>query len=116
MSSGAGEPFQCSIKLLNLMLKSQLKYRGNSYADMALRCQQARAYYSHSTFLNIYIFFNIIQGMDKPAPKPVTFFGSSLEDLRHFSQSAKRECRYQVEKVQRGGETDDWKPISTVDE
>ena len=116
MSSGAGEPFQCPTKLLSLMFKSQLKNRANSYADMALRCQQARAYYSHPTFLTIYFLFDIIQGINKPAPEPVTFFGSSLEDIRHFSQGAKRECGYQVEKVQRGEETDDWKTMSTVDE
>ena len=111
-----GQPFQCSTKLLSLMFKSPLKNRANSYADMALRCQQARAFYSHSTFLNVYILFDIIQGMDKSAAKPGTFFGSLLKDLRHFSQGAKRECGYQVDNVQRGEETDDWKPMSTGDE
>ena len=52
--------------------------------------------------------------MKKPDPKPVTFVGSSLNDLRNFPQSARRESGFQLDKVQNGEDADDWKPISTV--
>ena len=47
-------------------------------------------------------------------PKPVEFFGSSLDDLRAFPLAARREAGHQIDQVQRGREPDDWKPMSTV--
>src|SRR5882724_8575923 len=41
--------------------------------------------------------------------KPVEFRGSALEDLRAF-----REAGYQLDRVQRGREPDDWKPMNAV--
>ena len=46
--------------------------------------------------------------------KPVEFRGSALEDLRAFPQAARREAGYQLDRVQRGREPDDWKPMNAV--
>jgi phage-related protein len=46
--------------------------------------------------------------------KPVEFRGSSLEDLRAFPLTARREAGYQLEQVQNGREPDDWKPMNAV--
>ncbi len=46
--------------------------------------------------------------------KPVEFRGSALADLRSFPQAARREAGYQLDRVQRGREPDDWKPINSV--
>jgi phage-related protein len=46
--------------------------------------------------------------------KPVEFRGSALADLRAFPQSARREAGYQIDRVQRGHEPDDWKPMNSV--
>src|SRR3546814_17435448 len=46
--------------------------------------------------------------------KPVEFLGTSLDDLRAFPPSAKREAGYQIDQVQKGLAPDDWKPMSTV--
>lgn len=47
-------------------------------------------------------------------PKPVEFCGSSLDDLRAFPLSAKREAGHQLDQVQHGFEPDDWKPMPTI--
>ena len=47
-------------------------------------------------------------------PKPVEFRGSSLDDLRAFPLSARREAGHQLDQVQNGQEPDDWKPMNTV--
>ncbi|KOF53854.1 hypothetical protein AD428_10875 [Achromobacter sp. DMS1] len=46
--------------------------------------------------------------------KPVEFLGTSLDDLRAFPPSAKREAGYQIDQVQNGWEPDDWKPMKVV--
>lgn len=46
--------------------------------------------------------------------KPVEFRGSSLDDLRAFPLTARREAGYQLDQVQHGLEPDDWKPMSTI--
>jgi phage-related protein len=46
--------------------------------------------------------------------KAVEFRGSALEDLRAFPQAARRQAGYQLDRVQRGREPDDWKPMNTV--
>jgi phage-related protein len=46
--------------------------------------------------------------------KPVEFLGDSLEVLRSFPGSARQEAGYQIDKVQRGEEADDWKPMATI--
>ncbi|WP_082308251.1 type II toxin-antitoxin system RelE/ParE family toxin [Achromobacter sp. DMS1] len=49
-----------------------------------------------------------------PPSKPVEFLGTSLDDLRAFPPSAKREAGYQIDQVQNGLDPDDWKPMNTV--
>ncbi len=49
-------------------------------------------------------------------PKPIAFRGSSLEDLRTFPLSARREAGHQLDQVQKGREPDDWKPMNSVDQ
>nr|WP_295746277.1 type II toxin-antitoxin system RelE/ParE family toxin [uncultured Acidocella sp.] len=46
--------------------------------------------------------------------KPVRFRGSSLEDLRDFPATARREAGQQLDQVQRGLDPDDWKPMTPV--
>lgn len=46
--------------------------------------------------------------------KPIEFRGSSLDDLRSFPLSARREAGHQLDQVQNGHEPDDWKPMNTV--
>jgi phage-related protein len=52
--------------------------------------------------------------VSKSAPKPVTFLGASLDDLRDFPKSARRESGFQLDKVQNGEEPDNWKPMPTI--
>lgn len=47
-------------------------------------------------------------------PKPLEFRGDSLDELRQFPLSARREAGHQLDKVQNGHEPDDWKPMNTV--
>src|SRR5690606_41360480 len=46
--------------------------------------------------------------------KPVELLGTSLNDLRAFPLSAKREAGHQIDQVQNGSNPDDWKPMNTV--
>jgi phage-related protein len=46
--------------------------------------------------------------------KPLSFLGSSLDDLRAFPDGPRREAGYQLDRLQRGLEPDDWKPLSRV--
>jgi phage-related protein len=46
--------------------------------------------------------------------KPVAFLGGSLSALRRFPTTARREAGYQLERVQRGLEPNDWKPMPTI--
>ncbi|TVR58033.1 MAG: type II toxin-antitoxin system RelE/ParE family toxin [Candidatus Competibacteraceae bacterium] len=46
--------------------------------------------------------------------KPVIFQGNALSDLRAFPASARREAGHQIDQVQRGGNPDDWKPMSAI--
>ena len=48
--------------------------------------------------------------------KRAEFRGTSLEDLRAFPELAKREAGYQIDRVQKGLEPDDFKPMTTVGE
>ncbi|WP_455285998.1 type II toxin-antitoxin system RelE/ParE family toxin [Cupriavidus necator] len=49
-----------------------------------------------------------------PILKPIEFRGSALDDLRDFPYGARCEAGHQLDQVQRGGEPDDWKPMTTV--
>ena len=46
--------------------------------------------------------------------KQAEFRGTSLEDLRIFPEMAKRDAGYQIDRVQRGLEPDDFKPMTSV--
>ena len=46
--------------------------------------------------------------------RPVAFLGDSLDALRSFPDSAKREVGFQIDRLQRGLDPDDWKPMKTV--
>jgi phage-related protein len=46
--------------------------------------------------------------------KPIVFLGDSLDCLRAFPDGPRRECGYQLDRVQRGLDPDDWKPMKTV--
>jgi phage-related protein len=46
--------------------------------------------------------------------KPLSFLGSSLDDLRAFPETARREAGHQLDQVQRGFDPDDWKSMPSV--
>ena len=46
--------------------------------------------------------------------KPIEFCGDSLDCLREFPRGARREAGFQLDRVQRGQEPFDWKPMTTV--
>ena len=46
--------------------------------------------------------------------KPIEFLGDSLDCLREFPQQARREAGFQLDRVQRGLDPFDWKPMSAV--
>lgn len=46
--------------------------------------------------------------------RPVVFRGDSLDRLRAFPRSARREGGFQLDRVQRGLQPDDFKPMKTV--
>jgi len=48
------------------------------------------------------------------APKPVVFRGTTLNDLRAFPTSARREAGHQLDQIQHGRDPDDWKPMTAV--
>jgi len=46
--------------------------------------------------------------------KQVIFIGSSLDDLRDFPDGARRNAGYQLERVQKGLDPDDWKQMQAI--
>lgn len=46
--------------------------------------------------------------------KPVSFVGNSLDAIRRFPQGARRQAGFQIDRLQRQLDPDDWKPIRTV--
>jgi phage-related protein len=46
--------------------------------------------------------------------KPIVFLGGSLDDLRGFPADARREVGYQLDRVQRGLDPDDWRPMRSI--
>lgn len=46
--------------------------------------------------------------------KPVAFVGDSKDRLRSFPRDAKREAGFQIDKVQTGGQPDDFRPMPSV--
>jgi len=48
------------------------------------------------------------------AVRPVRFLGDSLKSLRDFPDGARYDAGYQLEKVQRGEQPEDFKPLATI--
>ena len=46
--------------------------------------------------------------------KPVDFCGNALDELRSFPEAARRAAGFQVDRLQRGYDPDDWKPMPSV--
>lgn len=46
--------------------------------------------------------------------KAVVFTGRALDDLRAFPIEARRSAGHQIDRVQRGRDPDDWKPMQSV--
>jgi phage-related protein len=46
--------------------------------------------------------------------KPLKFVGSSLDDLRDFSEEARRAAGFELRAIQDGFEPRDWKPVQSV--
>lgn len=46
--------------------------------------------------------------------KPVSFIGNSLDAVRAFPERARREAGHQIDRLQRGLDPDDWKPMTTI--
>jgi phage-related protein len=60
---------------------------------------------------NIALNFNALYTLQM---KEIIWQGSSYEDLRTFPDNARREAGFQLDKVQRGREPDNWKSMTTV--
>src|ERR1700719_1480990 len=46
--------------------------------------------------------------------KPIAFLGSSLDGLRGFPTDARRDSGYQLDRVQRGLDPDDWRSMPSI--
>ncbi|OIR06860.1 hypothetical protein GALL_111100 [mine drainage metagenome] len=46
--------------------------------------------------------------------KPVEFRGNALDELRSFPESARRAAGFQIDRVQRGYDPEDWKAMLSV--
>lgn len=46
--------------------------------------------------------------------KVIQFIGNALDVIRSFPMDAKREAGYQLDRIQRGFEPNDWKPMRTI--
>jgi phage-related protein len=46
--------------------------------------------------------------------KPIVFAGSALDDLRGFPRLARREAGYQLDRVQRGLDPNNWRPMVSI--
>jgi phage-related protein len=46
--------------------------------------------------------------------KLVSFLGDPLDTIRSFPVGARRETGFQIDRVQRGLDPDDWKPMKTI--
>lgn len=91
---------------------------------MKLRLIRAHRHYKKSllkgSYLNTlrldnYICFDIIVLVVKDnRMKNITFVGTSLNDIREFPEEAKRDTGYQLDRVQKGLNPDDWKPMPSI--
>lgn len=58
--------------------------------------------------------YKVLYSVPMADAKPVVFRGSSLDDLRAFPGSARREAGYQLHKVQHGADPSNWKPMGAI--
>lgn len=64
--------------------------------------------------LPLVVLYNILYCRQMGAVKAVVFRGSALEDLRGFPLVVRREAGYQLDRIQRTLDPDDWKPMNSV--
>ncbi len=60
-------------------------------------------------FVDIYIDFDILIAM-----KRLFFFGDSRDDYMDFPASIRNKAGFQLDRVQRGLDPDDWKPMTSI--
>lgn len=66
-------------------------------------------------YLNKYVIILLYQnGYNNKKMKPICFLGDSLKRLREFNAKAKQDAGYQLDKVQRGEQPDDFKPMHSI--
>jgi phage-related protein len=46
--------------------------------------------------------------------KKIVFIGNALDNIKNFAPEAKREAGHQLDRVQRGKEPLDWKPMQSI--
>jgi phage-related protein len=46
--------------------------------------------------------------------KPIVFLGDSLDRVRQFPERPRRDAGFQLDRVQRGLNPDDWKPMTSI--
>ena len=46
--------------------------------------------------------------------RPLTFLGDSLKRVREFTEDARQDTGYQLDRVQRGMQPDDFKPMPSI--
>ena len=46
--------------------------------------------------------------------KPITFLADSLKALRAFPEPARQDAGYQLDRLQRGLQPDDFKPVQAI--
>jgi phage-related protein len=57
---------------------------------------------------------NLYQNQYNCIIKPVRFLGDSLKCLREFPEDAKQDAGYQLDKVQKGKQPDNFKPMPSI--
>jgi phage-related protein len=64
--------------------------------------------------MSIHTNCNLYPNQYNQTMKPVRFLGDSLKCLREFPEDAKQDAGYQLDKVQKGKQPDDFKPMSSI--
>lgn len=95
-NTGARRSFRA--RCLKRIVPTLVTLSVSSYADICISIQ-------FCAYLDLCIF--------RPMKKLI-WMGGSLDDLMTFPREARREMGYQLEHVQDGVDSDDWKPMSTV--
>ena len=84
-----------------------IRFAGYKFSFSLAKKNENRKGHLQNVYITLYI-------ASMSTLKPVQFIGSSLDDLRDFPLTAKREAGYPIDQVQEGLEPDDWKPMNTV--